>query len=339
LGCKSGQSTTEVIPADSFAFELLDSTEAAKSIILDEKDDFFLNVTKVDMAIQMKSPLMGYENRRELLESYKAYLQTDVVDFTDQEKQNLNKVMIKAMNLCNSLSPNIVPQPVKLIKTKGKHYGDGAFYTRERCIIIPESDLRNFDEDSFLAVLLHELSHIITRYDPELKDKFYKQIGFEKIVFNNSDIILPEFLGNNLLNNPDGLSMQHAIRLVKPNGKLIWALPLIHSNYENYTSDVPYFFGYLKFELFELEEKANGQFEVISKKDGNSTLNLQELPGFFDKIGNNTQYIIHPDEIIAENFYMMILATSNTAGFDMDDFSEEGRVLIEKIREVVVGRL
>ena len=30
------------------------------------------------------------------------------------------------------------------------------------------------------------------------------------------------------------------------------------------------------------------------------------LPGYFDQIGRNTQYIIHPEEILADNFVLMI---------------------------------
>ncbi len=334
-GCKPKQNITETSVED-YPFDFLDSTAAAKAIITDTSDLYFERVTPIDMSIQMKRPMNGVEDREQILSYYLPFLQTEVMDFTDTEKAALNKIMIRALNLCNSLSSNLVPVKVNLIKTRGNHYGSGAFYTRENCIVFPESDLKNITEYDLLPVILHELSHIITRYKPDLRQELYNTIGFKKIISDESKLIIPDSLNYRLLGNPDGLNRQYAIRLVKPNGKLIWALPLVYSDYDNFTPDIRVFFGYLRFQLFELESKESGAFEVITKPDGQSTLHLQDFPGFFEKIGDNTEYIIHPDEIIADNFYMMILASNETAGFSMNKFSKEGRKLIQKIKTVVL---
>lgn len=333
--CKPKQNITET-QVEDYPFEFLDSTEAAKAIISDTSDHFFERVTSLDMSIQMKRPMNGTEDREQILSLYKSFLQTEVIDFTDTEKAALTKIMIRALNLCNSLSSNLVPAPIQLIKTKGNHYGDGAFYTRENCIVFPENDLKNITEYDLLPVMLHEISHIITRNNPPLKEALYNTISFKKIITDDSKLIIPDSLKSQLLCNPDGLNRQYAIRLVKPNGKLIWALPLVYSDYENYTPDIRVFFGYLRFQLFELESKGEGVYEVIIKENGQSTLHLQDFPDFFEKIGDNTEYIIHPDEIIADNFYMMILATNETAGFNMNKFSKEGKKLIQKIKAVVL---
>ncbi len=42
-------------------------------------------------------------------------------------------------------------------------------------------------------------------------------------------------------------------------------------------------------------------------KDGMAVVhNLQDVPDLFTKIGTNTQYILHPEEIAAEHFAMLI---------------------------------
>lgn len=335
--CNSNKPATEKPVENNSAFHLLDSIQAAKTIIIDEKDHFFRSITPIDMAIQMHRPLRPSDSQKNLIPDYKSYLQSDVGSFTEKEKQQISKVMIKALNLCNSMSANLVPQPIKLIKTKGNHYGNGAFYTREKCIIIPENDLKNFNEEAFLKVMLHEISHIITRYNPELRNKLYSLIGFEKIISPDHQLVLREPLKSKILNNPDGLSTDHAIQLVNPAGKRVWAIPLITSNYDNYNQDIPFFFGYLKFELFELEKNDSGHYEILTQRDGSSTLNLQQLPDFFEKIGDNTDYIIHPDEIIADNFYLMLLATNKIDGHHMDKFSKKGKQLILDIKSVIVS--
>ena len=34
-------------------------------------------------------------------------------------------------------------------------------------------------------------------------------------------------------------------------------------------------------------------------------------PAFFEKVGKNTNYIIHPDEILADNFVHLVIGTKN----------------------------
>jgi hypothetical protein len=35
-------------------------------------------------------------------------------------------------------------------------------------------------------------------------------------------------------------------------------------------------------------------------------LDPQATPAYFDRIGRNTKYIIHPDEILADNFTLLV---------------------------------
>ena len=37
----------------------------------------------------------------------------------------------------------------------------------------------------------------------------------------------------------------------------------------------------------------------------------QESSGFLEQVGRNTQYIIHPEEILADNFALLILKEQN----------------------------
>jgi hypothetical protein len=53
---------------------------------------------------------------------------------------------------------------------------------------------------------------------------------------------------------------------------------------------------------------------------------------FFTKIKDNTQYIIHPDEIMADNFMFAVLAFSND---DYNRFSGTGKVLIKELLTIL----
>ena len=39
--------------------------------------------------------------------------------------------------------------------------------------------------------------------------------------------------------------------------------------------------------------------------------NLTDVSGYFEQIGNNTEYIIHPEEILADNFVILINKKKN----------------------------
>ena len=46
---------------------------------------------------------------------------------------------------------------------------------------------------------------------------------------------------------------------------------------------------------------------TIVGRDGEPVLlEPRNVPTFFDKIGRNTGYIIHPEEILAENFVLLV---------------------------------
>jgi len=106
-------------------------------------------------------------------------------------------------------------------------------------------------------------------------------------------------------------------------------VPLILSNKEEFTSANPTFFSYLQFDLFELEDAT--QTLLLSEKLS-TTLTDGMMPGFFEQIKDNTQYIIHPDEIAADNFIYAVTRSNIT---DSDRFSEEGADLVEKIYKIL----
>ena len=60
---------------------------------------------------------------------------------------------------------------------------------------------------------------------------------------------------------------------------------------------------------------------------------MANVPDFFRQITDNTGYIIHPDEIIADNFVFVML-NQQEDGLKKE-FSEDGTALLKKIKEVL----
>ncbi|MBK8557502.1 MAG: hypothetical protein IPL65_17900 [Lewinellaceae bacterium] len=60
---------------------------------------------------------------------------------------------------------------------------------------------------------------------------------------------------------------------------------------------------------------------------------MRNVPDFYRQIKDNTGYIIHPDEIIADNFSFIMTAKAGTRS--LNNFSAEGRQLLDSIQQVI----
>ena len=317
----------------------LDSAAAAKVIIVDKKEDFFKKINKVDMGVQMGKNFSESLPRRNAVAEYKGFIQRDMTSFSKKERALVEKCMKRATELCNKINPTIVPAKIELLKTNAKHYGEGAWYTRENRIIIPydvlstEGKKSSEVEDAITQTLLHEIFHIFSRYNAEKRMQLYGLIGFKNI--GVIPLQMKDGLKERVLLNPDGVNMAQVIDL-QTDSSVISAIPVLTAAETKYTDEKPDFFSYLKFDLFQVV-RGRGGIQVISKDDGTSTLDLKTLPDFFRKIGDNTKYIIHPDEILADNF--MFLALSQKDKSSLDKFSSEGKNLIQKVDDILRGRI
>ncbi len=311
---------------------LLDSVAAGKAITFDKRDGYFEKVNASEMSIQMRKPLVEGQQRAELLSAYLQFLKTDVEGFTYDESKFVEGVMEKVFNTVNGVSPNIFPDTLLLIKTKGTHYGEGVWYTREHCIIIPADELGRRKTNPFSTTMYHELFHVWSRLNPAKSDRSYKLIGFEGLGYEN--LILPPGLAERALYNPDGVDFAQKITLAQADGSTIHAVPIIFSNHLGWTEEQNTFFAYLEFNLFQIEKQADGKWKVLVKDDGyRSALNMQGQTDFFRQIKDNTGYIIHPDEVLADNF-AFIMQERNGQKVSLK-FSAEGKQLLVDLEAVL----
>ncbi len=303
-----------------------DSIAAGQTITQDNLEYFFDYISMADIEIQIKQNFAPNTSRKTAVDRYKDFLRKDVMDFSKADLAFIEGVLKEMYQLCNQVSSDIFPSQLILIKTHGKHYGNSVYYTRENSIVIPADALEQQNHNAFLSTMLHELSHIYTRYHPKKKKALYQLIGFEEIGTLGS-LQMDNALEEILLLNPDGINFAQRIQLTKGEEK-INAIPIITAKKKNYDPAMPDFFLYLDFNIYQV--KAG---KVLSDKNGKSTIQLAEFPDFFTQIKDNTQYIIHPDEIIADNFmhyFMSLRATPPD-----NNFSVEGTKLLEALKNTI----
>lgn len=323
--------STEILLSGIHKVILLDSAEAAKTIVRDDLDKFFDHLTAIDAAVQMKQNEPLSMSHDLMVTSYKNYLQTNVTNFTKEEAAFVAKAMTEAFQLVSKVSVRYFPDDIRLIKSKAHHYDGERYYTRENCIIIPEPDLKQNNYNAFLQTMLHEISHIVTRLNPNVKGQLYALVGFKKI---ETPLQMPDSLRRRLLTNPDGVDINWANTLTSATSKTVFTLPLMYAKDTVFDPKKPDFSDYLGWNYYELAPSADNKTLVV-QTIGNwqqSTLDTRGINTMFLK-NYNTAYIIHPDEIVADNFALLMLSQKKPA--ILSDCTEGGKILLTKMNAVL----
>jgi hypothetical protein len=325
------KSAREIQLSETVKVLLLDSLSASNAIVRDDIEKFFETITPIDAAIQMQQNFDEKTTRDVAISAYKFFLKGDVSNFSKSETERLALTFTKAFKLCNSISPKIFPEEIKLVKSKGKPYGGDTYYTRENIIVVPEKALNDMIDEAFLKVILHEIAHIITRLNPNLKLKLYSAIGFNKI---DAELVLPDSLEKRRLTNPDGINLKWATTLTVADNKKIFAVPLMYSKTAYFNPQSPELFEHMGWNFFEISvDKSGKKFEILTKGEKfQSTLDTRGINKLF--LNNfNTDYIIHPDEIIADNF--SILALQENMNTKVQQLTPNGLTLLTNLKSVL----
>ncbi len=271
--------------------------EAAE--ILTTRDDFVRRMSPFDRAARMKT------DRDVSEEDYLNFVGESVLPWSDAERQ---KIATAYQEIEAELKILSVPLPARLffIKTTGAEEG-GAAYTRSNAVVFPQGVLTS-RRPGISKLLSHELFHVLSRANPDLREKLYAAIGFVKC----GEVELPPALDLRRITNPDAPANDHCIR-VQVSGQDRWAVPILYSSVEKY--DVKRggeFLHYLRFQLLLIARSEDSSAaRPLENAQGPILLETDQVSGYLEQVGRNTGYIIHPEEILADNFSLLVLRQRN----------------------------
>lgn len=189
---------------------------------------------------------------------------------------------------------------VQLIHTTGREES-GAAYTRGTAIVLPASRLRISNEARLKTLIAHELFHILSRQNPDLRDQLYGLIGFAP----SNEIHLPDSLAPRRITNPDAPSIEHVLQLKIADGSTVSVAPVLFAKTAYDPNTRASMFAYLTFQLMQVEPTAAGEFQAVLEA-GQPVFHSPNEPDYMRQIGKNTGYIIHPEEVLADNFAMLV---------------------------------
>ena len=283
--------------------------------LLSTRDDFVASLSPFDRSARLKSDRPVDEA------TYLTFAGDQALDWPADEQASLTAAFDKVKERLIALELNL-PEQIWLIKSTGLEEG-GAAYTRGAAIIFPRKLLQG-GGPPLESLLCHELFHVLSRHDKNLRERLYKAIGFQPC----GELQWPEELNQRRLTNPDGPTNDHCIK-ISVDGMQRWAIPILYSRSATYDpAKGGEFFDYLVFQFIVINAPANsddlGYTSLQTKAttpslvDGKVMLvNPKEAVGFLDQVGRNTNYIIHPDEILADNFVIIATAKSEVPSPDV----------------------
>ena len=284
--------------ANGFSTELLVNKIKFASIekaneLLTQEDDFTKGWSQFDIDSRMHKKNSSRE---------------ELFDFiTKQTREWSIKEQNRIISIFKSIDKQIAkqgfnidfPDEIFFVKTTAHEEGDAEGYTRASYIVLKENIL-SITKGALKQTIVHELFHILTRNNPEFRKEMYQIIGFSLM----NDVAYPANLKPFRITNPDAPQVDSYIS-IKVGGQLKNCMMILYSKQDYSDGD---FFDYLNVGFLSLTGDSVKSIDYIDDKP--VIYSFKQVTGFFEQVGRNTRYIIHPEEILAENFVFAILNKS-----------------------------
>ena len=250
--------------------------------LLSARDDFVKAMSPFDRAARLHSAGPVSE------EAYLAHVGRQAREWTPAESAKAEAAVRKVAGRIAPFKLGL-PKEVLLLKTTGDEEGHAA-YCRGNAVVLPQN-MVDGPPAELERILIHELFHILSRQDPKLREALYGILGFRAC----PEAPLPADLRDRKITNPDAPRNDHAVD-IEDGGGTVTVVPVLFSETDYSPERGGEFFDYLQFKL------------LVVKQEGDEPVLLDPVrtPGFLDKVGRNTDYLFHPEEVLADNFVLLV---------------------------------
>lgn len=295
LGDDSATALVPIAAETNIRFASVEQGQA----VLGQRDRFVDAQSPWDRQARLKT------DRAVSVDEYLKFAAGEVIAWSDADRQKLVAALEKVRE---RLRPWRLPWPreILLIQTTGKEEGRAA-YCRQSAIILPKNIVGGRGGESLERLLLHELFHILSSHNDELRDRLYAVVGFARC----GAAMLPDDLGARKITNPDAPTIEHAIEIAVDD-KPLRVVPILLADSAKYdAAGGKEFFAHMQFRLLAVEKTAAGTVAARLVDGKPQLLDPAETPSYHDKIGRNTGYIIHAEEVLADNFVLLVTGETN----------------------------
>jgi hypothetical protein len=281
---------TASAPARTEQFVIASPEQAAPIFTAD--DEFMNAVTPADISIRTRS---SSTSRADLERTYAGAF----VLWTDAERARLEPMLTRQAARLESIQ-RWLPAHVLLVKSNGA--ADTSLpHTRGNAINMGQQLPA---EDAALdGLFFHELFHVLSRHNASRRDEMYALIGFAPC-----DITLPSAVRDTTVTNPDAPLLRWAAPF-DANGRYV--APVLFANPPRWDPAQPQFGRY--FNLRFLQANSAGGRCAVTLQNGQPVDIPQEqaIAAIHAVAGANTNYVLHPEELLADNFSQLMMSRTD----------------------------
>lgn len=259
------------------------------SALLATEDDYITTLSAFDYAAKFDSdkPL----NRSQRKAAYRAAIE----EYTPREVARLKAAFERCFEAMEGMTVQL-PDTIHIFSEEGVE--SGAAYTRAHTICMPKRFIGRLGEDKLADLAAHEMFHVISRHNLDLRPQMYAILGFQQV---EPPATLPEFLGSRTIANPDAPGMDYVIECTW-RGKAQHFLPILHSE-RDYSHGS--FLFYIKDDLLAVK-LVDGRAVPLLERGKPIIVKKEDVEGYFKQVGRNTHYTFHPEETTADHFMLLI---------------------------------
>lgn len=265
--------------------------------ILQSTDSFLENLSPFDRSSRSKTSQTVDPAQ------FKEFIGSQTLDWNNEEKVKLQTLATQLKEKLKAYNMQF-PQELQFIKTTGSEEGNAAYCRGNNAIVLPQRILA-LPTSELEDLVLHELFHIFTRNHSAVQTSLYATIGF----YPCKELQVPSDLFAQKITNPDAVQNNYFFKTsIRDTEYKVMPILLARSNYdENQGGE---FFDYLTLQFIAID--ASAQTTVPLLANGKVQLfTLAKIPNYLDAVGQNTGYIIHPEEILADNFVLLVNHAQN----------------------------
>lgn len=271
-------------PEPRFAFADLEEGRA----VMTAEDGFLSRVGAIEVGVRVE------DAEATSPDALRALYHDGVTTFSAEERARLEALLEAEHDTLTRIADHL-PPTVLFVATDGTVEWS-APHTRANAIIFTPSWLAAEDRQ-FRRTFYHELFHVISRHDPALREQAYALIGFEPCA-----VTVPDSLARRRITNPDAPTHEHYLPLDLDGADGV--VPYTYTFADGYSPDVEGF-AFLQFGLIAVTE-TDGQCTPVTALGEDGLLSPQDVPAYVPRTGGNTDYIIHAEEVMADNFVMWV---------------------------------
>jgi hypothetical protein len=291
--------------------------------ILGSNDEFSLALTDYDRKLRTNS--QNTVSKTQFLTFAAAQGQ----EFWDEEKTEMRRI-ITEISLAAGGIPLHLPDHIVFVKSTQKEEFD-ANYTRGHAIVLGRTlfeDGKHTHADR-VKLIAHEMYHLISRFDASLRQRSHEAVG---CVYKGSPLVLDEQTRSTIITNPDAHEFACAMQVTLKSGGKKWVMP---ATVLKVTNGVTPTFADITTKLL-LVDAPGAQWQVVRGSDGKAQF-IETATTNYEQIMNiNTDYNIHAEEVVAENFPLMLTEkadavnkTGTSTSINKPDFIKKLKAIFE----------